>query len=90
MGILVDPGAWTNIGGKANVRRAAAAAAAAGHEAKQKKMQRPLAIQGVGNGVQTCNWEVELPIAVPASDHESADLHRFETPVVEKPGDSSR
>ena len=46
LGILVDPGAWTNIGGKSNVRRAAEAAVAAGHEPKQKKMQKPLTIQG--------------------------------------------
>lgn len=86
LGILVDPGAWTNIGGKNNARKVAAAAVAAGHQPTQKRMDRPLAIQGVGNGVQRCDWEVDLPIAVPC-DQDTVHLHRFETPIVEEPGE---
>ena len=38
LGILVDPGAWTNIGGKSHVRRLAQEASNAGHEVQQRKM----------------------------------------------------
>ena len=87
LGILVDPGAWTNIGGKSHVRRLAQEASNAGHEVHQRKMAKPLAVQGVGNGVQTCRWEVELPIAVPDNNGAGATLHRFETPVAEGTGE---
>ena len=65
LAILVDPGAWTNIGGKRNIRRAAAKAVEAGYTPSQRRMDKPLIIQGVGNGFQTCEWESTLPIAVP-------------------------
>ena len=87
LGILVDPAAWTNIGGKSHVRRLAQEASNAGHEVHQRKMAKPLAVQGVGNGVQTCRWEVELPIAVPDNNGAGATLHRFETPVAEGTGE---
>ena len=61
-------------------------AVAAGHKPVQKKMEKPLVIQGVGNGVQQCEWEVTVPIAVPSSDGQHSVLHNFETPVVQDPG----
>ena len=64
-GILVDPGAWTNIGGKNNIRRCAAHAVEYQEKPVHTRMEKPLIIQGVGNGTQKCEWEVNMPIAVP-------------------------
>ena len=85
LGILVDPGAWTNLAGKTMARSIAAKAMQHGHQASQWRMKQPLAIQGVGNGVQQCIWETRLPIAVPSGTGES-ELHFFETPTVEGTG----
>ena len=44
-------------------------------------MSNPLQIQGVGNGSQKCEWQMECPIAVP--HHEgTAHKHTLTTPIV--------
>ena len=50
---MVDPGAWTNIGGRVRVKKVAKAAAEAGHHVRQRKFDTPLRIQGVGKGTNT-------------------------------------
>ena len=69
------------------VRALAARAMPAGYRPTQQKMDKPLTIQGVGNGFQTCEWEATIPIAVPSVEGDVAVLHHFETPVVKEPGD---
>jgi len=50
--ILVDPGAWTNLGGKKVAREIASLALAAGYTPQQWRMETPLTIMGVGDGTQ--------------------------------------
>ncbi len=84
--ILVDPGAWTNVGGSDKARDLAKVAVVAGYKPRQQRMQGPLAIQGVGNGTQQCKWEASLPIACPVGDGQEAQAFNFETPLVEGTG----
>ena len=83
----MDVGAWTNLVGKLLCRKIAQEARGAGFEAKQWKMQQPLSIQGVGDGIQKCAWEARLPIAVPTGTGET-ELHYFEAPTVEGSGEN--
>ena len=85
-GLLVDVGAWTNVGGASNGRELAIAAAAAGFKPTQRKMKTPLEIQGVGNGSQRCLWESSIPVAVPVGDGSVSKLFDFESPLVEGSG----
>ena len=62
---LIDPGAWTSAGGELNGRKLAIAATKAGFKPTQKKMETPLKIAGVGNGVQQCIWQANIPVAIP-------------------------
>ena len=32
---------------------------------EQQQLKRPLSVQGVGNGAQSCTWEVKMPITLP-------------------------
>ena len=59
--ILVDPGVWTNIGGKDRVKKVAKAASEAGHMVRQRKLDTPLRRQGVGKGITTGELEVRPP-----------------------------
>ena len=69
--VIVDSGAWTNLIGEKLARELAKKAIAAGMRPKQTKMDNPLSIQGVGNGSQTCDWEMHCPIAVPQVGEET-------------------
>ena len=86
LGILVDPGAWTNLAGSNVARKMAHLAAQAGLSPTQAKMNVPLHIQGVGSGCQSCTWQVKVPIAVPDSTGEASNLHYFEAPTVDGTG----
>ena len=55
---LVDPGAWTSAGGQEKSRALAIIAAQHGYQLSQRKMDTPLKISGVGDGVQECKWEI--------------------------------
>ena len=72
------------MGGKL-ARKMAQAAVDAGFKPTQHKMSRPLVLQGVGNGTQSAEWEIRLPIAVNSGD--STELHVFESPTVEGTGE---
>ena len=43
---------------------------------------------GVGNGTQECIWQVNTPICVESEDGTTADIHHFECPSVEGPGET--
>ena len=81
LAIIPDCGAWTSLVGLDIAREIAAAAVAAGHTPTQRRLSQPLAVQGVGNGLQHAEWEISLPIAVPSADG-AADLYQYEAPVV--------
>ena len=55
LAFLVDPGAWTNAGGRKTLMAAASAAIRAGYKVKQRRLPSTLYLQGVGNGYQECN-----------------------------------
>ena len=52
--IMLDIGAWTNASGKSNARSIASLAVAGGYPPKKCRMVEPLAIMGVGDGIQLC------------------------------------
>ena len=87
MSVIVDVGAWLNLMGRALCRQQAQLAIAAGFMPEQWKMERPLHIQGVGNGTQQCNWEIRLPIAAEDCNGDT-HVHSFETPIVEGTGEN--
>ena len=81
-GILVDPGAYTNLIGSDAVRAMAQAALKAGLQPRQERLAKPLHVSGVGKGSQEATWEVILPIAVPHLETGIATLHEYRAPVV--------
>ena len=83
--MIVDPGARTNLLGSDLARRLANRALETGHMLEQGKLKNPLTIQGVGNGYQECNWEMNCPIVVPQRGG-SAKLHHLRSPIVEGTG----
>jgi len=84
LSIIVDPGAWTNLAGKTWALKQAERAHRAGHVTKQKQMDRPLAVQGVGDGFQHAKWEAMIPIACKMGD--TTKLNAFEAPTLEGSG----
>ena len=86
LSIIVDSGAWTNLVGAKLVKSFAQKAIQAGHVPTSKRMNKPLSIQGVGNGAQSCEWEVQCPVAVP-NDSGTAGLGSFTAPVVQGSGE---
>ena len=83
LALLIDIGAWTSVGGAQRGKELAAKALKAGYKPKQKKMDRPLEIQGVGHGTQKGNFKATLPIAVTTETGESV-MYDYEVPLIEK------
>ena len=81
--LLVDIGAWTNVGGVDRGKEAALAAVQAGYTPKQSKMDCPLEIQGVGNGTQKGEYKATIPVALMKEDGE-ATLFDYEVPLIDK------
>ena len=78
---LVDPGAWTSAGGQEKSRALATIAAQHGYQLSQRKMDTPLKISGVGEGVQECKWETTTPVAIPTEDGTAAPFD-LQMPIV--------
>ena len=68
-------------GGKDKVQELARQAVASGRRPKEQKMETPLKISGVGEGVQECKWETFIPVAIPDGEG-GATLFDLQTPVV--------
>ena len=66
--LLVDPGSVGNLCGDAWAKSVAEAAHRHGHNPSYNKRNRPLRVQGVGNGAQSCNYDCTLPIALKQKD----------------------
>ena len=56
-----------------------------GHRPQQNTMSHPLTVQGVGNGAQSCSYDVTVPIAVPQKDG-TTKKHLLNAPIVEGAG----
>ena len=82
--LLIDPGAYTNLAGLNWFRRLASRCQQKGLDVSQQRLQRPMVIQGVGNGTQQCTWSTRLPIQVPSivDGKETSSRCHFEAPVV--------
>ena len=80
-GLLVDPGAWSNLVGERWAQEVAAKAMSSGHTPSQKKMNQPFTVQGVGKGTNEAKWEVHLPIAI-NDDDGNTRLHEYRAPTV--------
>ena len=73
-GLLVDPGAWSNLAGEAWIQAMAEKALAAGHDVAQGKLPKPMRVAGVGRGTDRAEWEVHVPIALIDVDSKGNDL----------------
>ena len=80
LSVIVDSGAWTNLIGEKLARSLAQKAVDNRQTPRQDKLANPIQIQGVGSGVQACQWEMTCPVAVPTGD--GAMLHQFSAPIV--------
>ena len=81
-GIIIDPGAYTNLIGENTAREFAKLAKEHGFQPRQWRM-KPMYVQGVGEGQQKCEWTVSIPIACNLSiDGKRCCLNYFEAPVV--------
>jgi hypothetical protein len=84
-GLLVDPGAWSNLAGESWVIKMARKAVDSGYKVAETRMVQPLNVAGVGTGSNSAEWEVQLPIAVCDSDGH-ANLHVYKAPTVRGEG----
>ena len=80
-GLLVDPGAWSNLAGETWIQEMAKKALAAGHEVAQGKLPKPMRVAGVGRGTDRAEWEVHVPIAL-IDEENHGTLHEFRSPVI--------
>ncbi|CAK9093844.1 unnamed protein product [Durusdinium trenchii] len=81
-GVIIDPGAYTNLIGENTARMFAQKAIENGFKPRQWKM-KPMYVQGVGEGQQKCEWTVSIPIACNLSvGGTKVCLNYFEASVV--------
>ena len=86
--LLIDPGAHTNLVGLKWVQQMLDKAQRAGRTPSQARLQEPLTVQGVGQGVQRCTWSVSMPICTPCKvdGQETVAQHAYESPIVDGSG----
>ena len=85
LSVIIDPGAWTNLMGENLARQLSRRAVEAGHRPQQVTMDKPLTIQGVGNGTQTCTHEIRTPIAITDNQGQTT-IHSWTAPIVRESG----
>ena len=79
--LIVDPGSVGNLCGDAWAKSVAEAAHRHGHNPSYTKRNRPLRVQGVGNGAQSCTYDCTLPIALKQKD-KSVSIGKLVIPSV--------
>jgi hypothetical protein len=84
-GLLVDPGAWSNLVGETWAVEMARKALNAGHRPGQVKLDIPLDVAGVGKGTNSAEWEVHIPIAIDEQG-DGTKMSEFRAPSVGGPG----
>jgi hypothetical protein len=80
-GLLVDPGAWSNLAGETWVTDMVNKALDKGLDPKQRSMTEPFVIHGVGTGTNEAAKEVQLPIAVSGTDGKVM-IQNYQAPTV--------
>ena len=80
-GLLVDPGAWSNLAGENWTQDMSKKAMTAGHNVAQGRLSKPMTVAGVGRDTDRAEWEVHMPIALLDSDGVGL-LHEFRVPVI--------
>lgn len=78
---LIDPGAWTSAAGEDNIKALASKAKSCGYSARNELMETPLKICGVGDCVQTCNFQSKISVAIPTETGD-ASISELETPII--------
>ena len=82
-GLLLDIGSYGNLSGSMHARKHAAKAIANGRKPIETRRHRPLNVSGVGNGSQSCEFNVTLPIAIPTINGDHKVLQgTYDSPVV--------
>ena len=81
----MDPGAWSNLVGETWAIEMAKKAIESGHRPNQAKLETPLNVAGVGNGTNSAEWEVHLPIAIDVQG-DGTRISEFRAPSVGGPG----
>ena len=84
-GLLVDPGAWSNLAGEVWTQTMAKKAINAGLKVSESRMAKPLNVAGVGTGSNQAEWEIQVPIAVCDSEGH-ANMHAYKAPTVRGEG----
>ena len=80
-GLLIDPGAWSNLAGEIWIQKMARKALDAGLKVGQNKLDKPLNVAGVGNGTNNAQWETQVPIALNNADG-NVTMHAYNAPTV--------
>ena len=80
--LVVDPGSVGNLCGDAWAKTVAVAAAKNGQKPSYTKRGRPLRVQGVGNGTQSCAYDCTLPVALKRKSGSSVAMGQIVTPTV--------
>ena len=80
--MIVDSGAWTNLIGEDLAKNWAETARQHGHDAHDRRLKIPVNVAGVGEGAQSCHWELVAPCGVPRTDGEIGP-GTFTSPVVQ-------
>ena len=80
-GLLIDPGAWSNLAGETWVTEMVTKAVDNGLDPKQRTMTEPFVIHGVGTGTNEALMEVQLPVAISDSDGK-ASVQTYQAPTV--------
>ena len=86
LSIIPDTGACGSITGAKVARAIVARAKQHGAKVDQKKLDKPFTVGGVGNGTQTCNWKLDVDLAVPYEDG-TAGTYNWQPPIVEGTGE---
>jgi len=82
LGLLVDPGSRGNLAGSSWIRLAASKAIHFGKNPTEEKRKQALSVMGVGNGSQTCAYDVKMPITL-RNKQGAPVTGNFTTPVVD-------
>ena len=82
LGLLVDPGSYSNLAGSGWVEEVEKTLRDQGVASAREQRAAPLRVGGVGRGSQNCREDVRIPLAIPRSDG-SVKGGTYTAPVIE-------
>ena len=85
LSIIPDTGAFGSVTGSDLARQLAICAKENGAEVTTDKLDKPFIVGGVGCGTQTCNYRLNINLAVPRTDG-TATIMKWRPPIVEGGG----